>query len=86
MFRVQRHRCATCIYRKDMHWNLAHLEDEVRDPHVGFAGFRECHHAPPGSGVCCRGFWDAHKDAFQAGQLAQRLGAVELVEIDIFEA
>jgi len=59
------------------------MEDEARDPHMGFSGFRECHHAPRGSNVCCRGFWDAHKDEFQLGQLAQRLDMVEFVDIDV---
>ncbi len=81
-FKVQQHRCSTCIYRKDMFWNLKRLEDEVRDPHVGFSGFRECHHAPSGSDVCCRGFWDNHKDEFALGQIAQRLGLVIFVNAD----
>lgn len=32
--------------------------------------------------MCCRGFWEAHKDAFPAGQIAQRLGLVEFVDVD----
>jgi hypothetical protein len=32
--------------------------------------------------VCCRGFWDRHKDEFPGGQLAQRLDCVEFVEVD----
>ena len=52
------------------------LEDQVRDDHTdGFKGFRVCHHH---DSACCRGFWNAHKDEFQLGQLAQRLDAVNL--------
>ena len=76
-FRVQARRCATCIYRKDSPLNL---ENAVRDPYIGFRGHRICHHSRD---VCCRGFWDHHKDEFAAGQIAQRLGMVEFVDVDI---
>lgn len=79
VFRVQRRRCATCIYRKDSPLDLTQLEDQVRDPYVGFKGYRICHHSKD---VCCRGFWDHHKDEFALGQIAQRLNAVEFVDVD----
>ena len=79
MFRVQKQRCATCIYRKDSPLDLDHLEDQIRDKHVGFKGYRICHHSDD---VCCRGFWDHHKDEFRLGQMAQRLGMVEFVTVD----
>jgi hypothetical protein len=72
--------CDTCIYRPDSPLNLKALEDAVRDPHMGFKGHRECHHAKRGSGICCRGFWNAHKDEFPAGQIAQRLNVVEFLD------
>jgi hypothetical protein len=78
MFKVQKKMCATCIYRPDSPLDLKRLEDAVRDP-SGFKGFRTyriCHHS---ENVCCRGFWEAHKDEFQLGQIAQRLGMVEFV-------
>lgn len=81
-FRVQRRMCATCIYRPDMHFDLAVLEAEVRDPHVGFRAHRICHHS---DSACCRGFWEAHRDEFPLGQVAQRLGLVEFVEDDVLE-
>ena len=80
-FQGQRQRCATCIYRGDSTLNLRWLEDEVRDPHMGFKGYRACHHAKSGE-VCCRGFWDHHKDEFALGQIAQRLNAVVFVKVD----
>jgi len=46
---------------------------------VGFRGYRICHHS---KGLCCRGFWDAHKDEFPAGQIAQRLRLVQFVTED----
>src|SRR5271157_5961021 len=61
-FRVQRYRCRTCIYRKDSALDLKVLEDAVRDRYVGFRGYRICHHS---KALCCRGFWDRHKDEFQ---------------------
>lgn len=79
-FRVRRTKCATCIYRKDSPLDLDKLEADVRDPHVGFRTFRACHHHHPDTDVCCRGFWNAHRDEFTAGQLAQRLGLVEEVD------
>jgi hypothetical protein len=78
-FKVQRRLCPTCIYRPDSPLDLAKLENQVRDPYVGFKSYRVCHHS---TDVCCRGFWNAHRDEFQAGQMAQRLGCVEFVEVD----
>ena len=78
-FKVQRTPCSTCIYRADSTLDLAALEDAVRDEHVGFKGHRICHHS---GNACCRGFWNAHKDEFAAGQIAQRLNFVEFVDDD----
>ena len=72
-----RHQCDTCIYRTNSPLDLKRLEDEVRDPHMGFNGFRVCHHH---GSACCRGFWNRHKNEFPTGQIAQRLNAVVLVE------
>jgi hypothetical protein len=78
-FKVQRRPCSTCIYRADSTLDLAALEAAVRDEHVGFKGHRICHHSDD---ACCRGFWNAHKDEFTAGQIAQRLNFVEFVDDD----
>ncbi len=83
-FQVQKRMCATCIYRPDSSLDLKKLEDDVCDKYVGFKGFRVCHHAPKRSSICCRGFWEAHKDEFPAGQIAQRLNCVEFVDVDVF--
>lgn len=87
MFQVQARVCATCIYKSGLGWRIAELEDQVRDKRArfGFKSYRECHHAKRGSGVCCRGFWNAHKDEFAAGQIAQRLQLVEFVDVDVME-
>jgi hypothetical protein len=81
-FRVQQRMCRTCIYRKSSPLNIKKLENDVRDPHMGFRGFRVCHHAPNNSAICCRGFWNRHKNAFPAGQIAQRLNCVVFVNVD----
>jgi hypothetical protein len=81
-FKVQTKLCATCIYRPDTIHDLERLENDIRDPHVGFASYRVCHHS---NDVCCRGFWNEHKDEFQLGQVAQRLGVVEFVEVDVLD-
>lgn len=80
-FQVQQKACSTCIYRKDSPLNLKNLEAQVADPHMKgmFAGHRICHHS---DSACCRGFWNKNKDKFPAGQIAQRLGAVEFVQHD----
>ncbi len=83
MFKVQRKLCGTCIYRPDSTLDLKRLEDQVRDKHGGFRAFRACHHAA-GKDICCRGFWNAHKDEFAAGQIAQRLNCVTFVDVDDF--
>lgn len=77
--KVQEKMCRTCIYRADSPLDLEELEAQVADPHGGFSGHRLCHHA---EGVCCRGFWDRHKDEFALGQIAQRLDFVEFVDVD----
>jgi hypothetical protein len=78
-FKVQAKACATCIYRKDSSLDIERLEDQVRDPHMGFKGHRVCHHSKD---ACCRGFWNRHKDEFALGQIAQRLNFVEFVNED----
>lgn len=77
--KVQAKPCRTCIYAKDSPLDLETLEEAVRDEHVGFSGYRICHHSET---ACCRGFWNRHKDEFAAGQIAQRLGLVEFVSDD----
>lgn len=79
---VQRKLCATCIFSD--HWSADHLAallEEIRDPHMAghFKGYRVCHHSDY---AVCAGFWARHRDNFDAGQIAQRLGLVRLVEHD----
>lgn len=80
-FKVQKKMCATCIYRPDSSLNIKKLEADVADPHMKgfFKGYRVCHHSKD---LCCRGFWEKHKDHFTLGQLAQRLNLVEYVDED----
>lgn len=80
-FCVQKKACATCIYRKDSPLDLKQLESQVADRFGGFDAFRACHHSKDGK-VCCRGFWNRHKDKFALGQIAQRLGLVRFVKVD----
>ena len=79
-FLVNKKECSTCIYRKDSPLDLKRLEDEVRDSHMGFRGYRVCHNHTNDSNICCRGFWTRHKDEFPAGQIAQRLNLVVEIE------
>jgi hypothetical protein len=81
-FEVQSKACATCIYRKDSPLDLQQLEAQIADPHTEgfFRGHRICHHS---DSACCRGFWNKHKDHFQLGQIAQRMGMVKFVNHDI---
>lgn len=80
--KVQAKQCATCIYKPGSTLDLTHLEAQVADPRMPghFKGFRACHHAT--RNVCCRGFWNRHKDHFDGGQLAQRLNLVTFVHVD----
>ncbi len=82
-FAVMERPCRTCIYRKDSPLDLAKLEADVADPYGGFSGHRVCHHSRARRPACCRGFWNAHKDEFAMGQIAQRLGLVEFVRDDV---
>lgn len=79
MFTVCKRQCETCIYKPDTHFDVKTLEAQIADPRMAghFKGWRVCHHS---TDVCCRGFWNRHKDDFDAGQLAQRLSLVEFVE------
>lgn len=81
-FQVQKKMCTTCIYKPGSPLDLKALENQVRDEYVGFKGHRICHHSDD---VCCRGFWEAHKDEFQIGQIAQRLNMVEFVDVDTLQ-
>lgn len=83
-FKVQRKMCKTCIFRPHCAEMLPGLLKQIADPRMPgyFKGHRTCHHAPNRSGICCRGFWEAHKDHFTAGQLAQRLDCVIFVDVD----
>lgn len=79
VFKVQKKQCATCIYRPSSPLDIEKLERDVADKYIGFKGHRICHHSKD---VCCRGFWNRHKDDFAMGQIAQRLGCVEFVSVD----
>lgn len=79
MFKVQAKQCSTCIYRPSSPLNIKVLEDEIRDEDE-FKSYRICHHSKD---VCCRGFWDRHKNEFQLGRIAQRLSLVKFVEENI---
>lgn len=85
MLRVQRRQCTTCIYRKDSPLDLAKLEADIADPRMKghFKGSRICHHS---NDAVCAGFWARHKDNYDAGQLAQRLSLVRLVQDDVLPA
>lgn len=78
-FKVQKRMCPTCIYRPECPLDLEKLERDVADKYAGFKGHRICHHSKD---VCCRGFWERHKDKFAMGQIAQRLRMVEFVDVD----
>lgn len=82
-FKVQSKQCATCIYFPKSGFNIKELEEQVRDKHMGFRTYRACHHAK--KGICCRGFWNRHKDKFPVGQIAQRLNAVKFVTVDVLK-
>lgn len=83
MLKVQRKQCETCIYRKDSILDIVKLEAQCADARLSghFSSYRACHHAQSGD-VVCFGFWARHKDNFDAGQLAQRLKVVEMVDVD----
>lgn len=82
---VRNRRCPTCIYNPASGFNVAELENDVRDRHIpqAFSGFRECHHGHDDgeSGMCCRGFFDAHNDRCMPLRLAAALGG--LIEVKV---
>jgi hypothetical protein len=80
-FHVQQKPCRSCIYRTESPLDLSRLEAAIADPQMPgfFTTYRVCHHSED---VCCAGFWARHRDAFTLGQVAQRLGVVEYVQVD----
>ena len=74
-FKVQDHMCSSCIYRPDSPLDLGGLEHDAQQQD----SWRICHHSDD---VCCRGFWDRHKNGFNMGRIAQRLNMVEFVDVD----
>ena len=86
MLKVAANQCATCIYRPNSPLDLAKLEREIADPRMKgfFTGYRICHSVrDQSSSPCCRGFWNQHKDHFTAGQIAQRIGMVEMTSREL---
>jgi len=81
MFKVQKKQCETCIYKKETGFDIKELESQILDRFGFFKGFRACHHATV-KDICCRGFWNKHRNDFAAGQIAQRLGFVDFVTVD----
>jgi len=86
MIKVQKYQCSSCIYRKDSPLDIRELEKAIADPKMkgSFIGYRACHHAGREK-ICCRGFWNRHKNDFTLGQVAQRLKAVIFVVRDILK-
>ena len=84
IMKVAAKQCKTCIYRPNSPLILTQLEAEITDPKMPgfFKGHRICHSFDDADddNVCCRGFWDRHKDHFTLGQIAQRLGFVEMIQ------
>ena len=81
--KVAAKQCKTCIYRPGSPLDIEQLEAQVADSYIpgSFKGHRICHHFEDAADddVCCRGFWDRHKNNFNLGRIAQRLGFVEMV-------
>ena len=73
--RVKAKQCRTCIYHPGAPLDLSRLEKEVSDPRMAghFSNYRNCHE---GDNVCCRGFYNRHRDHCTPTQIAHRLGIV----------
>ena len=81
--KVAAKQCKTCIYRPASPLDIRELESQVADPYMegSFKGHRICHHFENAADddVCCRGFWDRHKNNFNLGRIAQRLNCVKFI-------
>lgn len=82
MLLVQKRMCRTCIYKPKMDVDLEKIEKKSQDKWGDFISFQICHHS---KNVCCAGFWKRYKNHFTLGRLAQVLGLVKKVQIDIWE-
>lgn len=81
--RVQKTKCNQCLFTKNRV-----VSEEVAAKIIKTAlkkdTYFNCHKTQVKglkSNVCCKGFWDAHKNNFNLGRVAQRLGIVEKVII-----
>ena len=77
---VRKTMCRTCIYRPTSRMNLEELENQVKDEHGFFVGYRVCHAHDDKSQVCCRGFWEKRGAQSTPTQLADRLGIARFTD------
>ena len=73
-FCVNTKMCESCIYKPTSPLSLKKLENDIKNKYGFFDGFRVCHNT---KNSCCRGFWNKHKNNFQAGQIAARLKLIK---------
>jgi hypothetical protein len=79
MLKVQKKRCNECLFGDNFVVSCEERRDEVIRDALAKDSYFVCHKSSISNkkkdeDVCCRGYWDAHKDDFNLGRIAQRLG------------
>ncbi len=78
--KIQKTKCNQCLFSKNRIVDAKRAAEVIRDA-LGKDTYFNCHKAKiKGADVCCRGFWDAHKDNFNLGRIAQRLNVIKEVK------
>ena len=75
MFRVKTQQCNQCLFSDNKIVNDARKEEVLRTT-LKKDSFFVCHKTDD---VCCKGYWDSHKNDFTVGQIAQRLNLIKEV-------
>lgn len=83
MFQVQAEKCNQCLFSKDKIVGDKRRSNLIKKTLQNDTYF-VCHKGSINKqhSLCCRGFWDAFKDQFNLGRIAQRLGGPKFVKIE----
>lgn len=82
--KVQKTKCNQCLFTKNKIVSGDRARSIVKEAlqNDTFFGCHKTQLKGLKSDVCCKGFWDSHKNNFKLGRLAQWAGAVQEVVID----
>lgn len=80
MIKIQKTKCDQCLFTKNRIVTLERAKEAVKDILDNDSYFC-CHKSMDNNDVCCRGFWDAHKNDFSLGRLLQHLHIIIFIDL-----